>query len=198
VAALVRCLDGGDPELLLAPLRDKMRRYAAEQRYEQAAIARDRLEALSRALDDRRRLATICAAGELVLATPHPRGREVTVLRHGRLVSVTSGPTDDAGRLATDVPEHDPEPVTGPPERHVVEEIRLAARWLDQVAGEAELVAVTGTFASPAVGGAALQVRYDPGRQRHLVPGEARGRPMLRPRALPGRRSGRASELARA
>ena len=198
IATLTRCLDGGDPELLLTPLRQKMHSYAAEQRYEQAALMRDRLEALSRALDDRRRIATICAAGELVLAKPHPRGREITVLRHGQLVSVTVVPTGAAIQLTTNDPGQDPEPITGPPPRHRVDEIRLVARWLDQVAGEAELVAVSGTFASPAIGGAALQVRYDPGRQRHLVPGEARGRPMLRPRALPGHRSRRASTVAHA
>jgi DNA polymerase III subunit epsilon len=198
IATLTRCLDGGDPELLLTPLRQKMQSYAADQRYEQAALMRDRLEALSRALDDRRRIATICAAGELVLAKPHPCGREVTVLRHGQLVSVTVVPTGGAIQLTHRVPGQDPEPITGPPPRHRVDEIRLVARWLDQVAGEAELVAVSGTFASPAIGGAALQVRYDPGRQRHLVPGEARGRPMLRPRALPGRHSRRPSTVAHA
>jgi DNA polymerase III subunit epsilon len=198
VATLARCLDGGDPEPLLAALREKMRRYAAEQRYEQAAVTRDRLEALSRALDDRRRIATICGAGDLVLARPHPCGREVTVLRHGQLVSVTIMPEDDAIQPTANAPEPGPEPVTGPPPRHLVDEMRLVARWLDQVAGEAEVVAVSGTFASPALGGAALQVRYDPGRHRHLVPGEARGRPMLRPRPLPGRRYGRASRVPHA
>jgi DNA polymerase-3 subunit epsilon len=192
VTTLVSCLDGGDPEPLLAPLREKMRRYAAEQRYEQAAATRDRLEALSRALDDRRRITTICSAGELVLARPHPLGREVTVLRHGQLVAVMIVPTDDATLLATKVSGFDPQPVIGPPPRHVVDELRLVVRWLDQVAGEVEVVAVSGTFAGPAIGGAVLQVRYDPGRQRHLVPGEARGRPMLRPGALLGHRSGRA------
>jgi DNA polymerase-3 subunit epsilon len=198
IATLTRCLDGGDPELLLTPLRQKMQSYAADQRYEQAALMRDRLEALSRALDDRRRIATICAAGELVLAKPHPRGREITVLRHGQLVSVTVVPTGGAIQLTTNVPAQDPEPITGPPPRHRVDEIRLVARWLDQVAAEAELIAVSGTLSSPAIGGAALQVRYDPGRQRHLVPGEARGRPMLRPRALPGHHSRRPSTVAHA
>ena len=189
VATLARCLDGGDPQLLLAPLVEKMRRFAAERRYEQAAVTRDRLEALRRALDDRRRVTTLCAAGELVLARPHPRGREVTVLRHGQLVSVTIVPADGAIELATSAPEDGPEPVAGPPPRHLADEMRLVARWLDQVAGKAEVVAVSGTLASPAVGGAALQVRYGPGRQRRLIPGEARGRPLLRPRAL--RRGGR-------
>jgi DNA polymerase-3 subunit epsilon len=195
VATLARCLDGGDPVLLLAPLVEKMRRFAAERRYEQAAVTRDRLEALRRALDDRRRVTTICAAGELVLARPHPRGSEVTVLRHGQLVSVTIVPADGPIQLATSAPEDGPELIAGPPPRHLVDEIRLVGRWLDQVAGKAEVVAVSGTLASPAVGGAALQVRYGPGRQRHLVPGEPRGRPMLRPRTLPGRRSGHASQM---
>jgi DNA polymerase III subunit epsilon len=189
LAMLTRCLMGGDPEPLLAPLREKMRRYAAEQRYEQAAVTRDRLEALSRALDDRRRLATVCGAGELVLARPHPQGREVTVLRHGQLASVTIVPTGTAVQHVTEAPQDEPEPIVGPPPRHLADETRLVAQWVDQIAGEAEVVAVSGTFASPALGGAALQVRYDPGRQRHLVPGEARGRPMLRPRPLHGRRS---------
>jgi DNA polymerase III subunit epsilon len=193
VATLARCLDGGDPEPLLATLREKMGRYAAQERYEQAAVTRDRLEALSRALDDRRRIASICAAGDLVLAKPHPGGREVTVLRHGQLVSATVMPTSDAIQLPINASEQDPQPIAGPPPRHVADEIRLVARWLDEIASEAEVVAVSGTFAVPAIGGGALQVRYDPRRQRHVVPGEARGRPMLRPRALPGRRSGHTS-----
>jgi hypothetical protein len=60
--------------------------------------------------------------------------------------------------------------------------VQLVTRWLEGVAGAAELLAVSGRLASPAVGGAALQVRYDPGRHRHAwPPGEARGRPAPRP-----------------
>jgi DNA polymerase III subunit epsilon len=184
VGRLEAALDG-DPEALLAPLRQRMAGYAAEQRYEQAAAARDRLEALTRALAEARRTGALAGAGEIVLARPHPGGREVTVVRHGQLVSVTIVPADNAIQPATDVPEHDLQPITGPPPRHLVDEVRLVARWLDQVAGEVEVVAVSGTLASSAVGGAALQARYDPGRQPRLVPGEARGRPMLRPLALP-------------
>jgi DNA polymerase III subunit epsilon len=184
VGRLEAALDG-DPEALLAPLRQHMAGYAAQQRYEQAAAARDRLEALTRALAEARRTGALAGAGEIVLARPHPGGREVTVVRHGQLVSVTIVPADNAIQPATDVPEHDLQPITGPPPRHLVDEVRLVARWLDQVAGEVEVVAVSGTLASSAVGGAALQARYDPGRQPRLVPGEARGRPMLRPLALP-------------
>jgi hypothetical protein len=62
-------------------------------------------------------------------------------------------------------------------------------RWLEAAAGKAELLGVRGRLASLAAGGALLQLRYDPGRHRHAwPPGEARGRPELRParRARPG------------
>jgi DNA polymerase-3 subunit epsilon len=184
VATLRRCLDGGDPEPLLAPLREKMHRYAREQRYESAASTRDRLEALSRALGDARRLAALCGAGELVLAKPHRRGREVTVLRNGQLVSVSVTTAEGALTPATEVPGHDPEPIAGPPPRHLIDEVRLVAAWLDQAAPDVELLSVSGSFMSPSIGGAQLQVRYDPGRHRNFVPGEARGRPVPRPRTI--------------
>jgi hypothetical protein len=86
------------------------------------------------------------------------------------------------------------EPFDGPPPRHLADELRLVAHWLDGVASEAELLAVTGCLASPSAGGAALQVRYTR-RRSHVAhpPGEARGRPqprpaLRRPRRLPSGR----------
>jgi DNA polymerase III subunit epsilon len=182
VARLQAALDG-DPEPLLAPLRRRMAAYAAARRYEQAAAARDRLEALTRALAEARRTGALAGADEIVLARPHPAGREVTVVRRGQLAGVAVLAPDDHGGverlLAT---AGDPQPFDGPPPRHLVDEINLVVRWLEGTAGKAELLAVRGRLASLAAGGAALQVRYDPGRHRHaLAPGEARGRPELRP-----------------
>jgi DNA polymerase-3 subunit epsilon len=204
VARLEAALDG-DPEPLLGPLRRRMAGYAADQRYEQAAGARDRLEALTRALAESRRAAALAGPDEIVLARPHPRGREVTVVRRGQLAAVALLAADDhpglqrllAGAAA-------PEPFDGPPPRHLADEVQLVTRWLEAAAGKAELLGVRGRLASPAVGGALLQLRYDPGRHRHpWPPGEARGRPEPRPsrrvgHALPApgsppsRRAGRA------
>jgi DNA polymerase-3 subunit epsilon len=182
VARLETALDG-DPEPLLGPLRRRMAAYAAAQRYEQAAAARDRLEGLTRALAEGRRTVALAAAAQVVLERPHPAGREVTVIRRGQLAAVAilgAGEQDGVERLlATASPA---EPFEGPPPRHLVDEVQLVTRWLEGVAGAAELLAVSGLLASPAVGGAALQVRYDPGRHRHAwPPGEARGRPAARP-----------------
>jgi len=193
VATLEAALDG-DPEPVLGPLRRRMAAYAAEQRYEQAAGARDRLEALTRALAEARRAAALASADEIVLARPHPEGREVTVVRRGQLAAV--GLLRDADQPALERPapgDHPglalllagaaaPEPFEGPPPRHLADEVGLVTRWLEGAAGKAELLGVRGRLASPAVGGALLQLRYDPGRHRHAwPPGEARGRPEARP-----------------
>ena len=183
VEVLAAALDGGDPEPLLGPLRRRMAAYAAEQRYEQAAATRDRLEALSRALSDARRTASLLDAEELVLALPRRTGREVTVIRAGQLAATAVLPAVDdravarllAGAAAV-------EPFEGPPPRHLADEIRLITGWLEVVAGKAEVLSLRGRLASPWVGGASLQVRYDPRRNRHrFAPGEARGRPEARP-----------------
>jgi DNA polymerase III subunit epsilon len=185
-AALVGRLEAaldGDPEPLLAPLRRRMADYAAGQRYEQAAAARDRLEALTRALADARRTAALAGADEIVLVRPHPAGREVTVVRRGQLAGVAVlAPDDHAGVERLRRGAAATEPFDGPPPRHLADEVGLVVRWLEGTAGKAELLGVRGRLASLAAGGAALQVRYDPGRHRHAwPPGEARGRPELRP-----------------
>jgi hypothetical protein len=82
-----------------------------------------------------------------------------------------------------------PELFDGPPPRHLADEVTLVTRWLEGAAGKAELLGVQGRLASPAIGGALLQLRYDPGRHRHAwPPGEARGRPEARPSRRPTRR----------
>jgi DNA polymerase III subunit epsilon len=199
VATLEAALDG-DPEPVLGPLRRRMAGYAAEQRYEQAAGARDRLEALTRALAEARRAAALAGADEIVLARPHPQGREVTVVRRGQLAAVGLVAADDqpgVERLLAAAAA--PELFDGPPPRHLADEVGLVTRWLEGAAGKAELLEVRGRLASPAVGGAALQLRYDPGRHRHAwPPGEARGRPEARPsRRLAGRGAGSLATVAR-
>jgi hypothetical protein len=142
---------------------------------------------------------------ELVVAQPHPDGREVVVLRRGQLAGVAVlDAADDRGVDHLRAAAAQPEDFEGPPPRHLADETALVSRWLDGVAGRAELLAVSGRLASPARGGAALQVRYDPRRSRGLtLPGEADGRPEPRPprrplrRTLPRRHPGQAVMAAR-
>jgi DNA polymerase-3 subunit epsilon len=173
----------GDPGALLEPLHRHMAAYAASQRYEQAAAARDRLDALTRALADYRRARSLTGVDEIVLARGHADGREVTILRRGQLAAVAIlAPGDLLGLDGLRAAATEPERFTGPPPRHLADEVHLVTHWLNGVAGEAELLAVDGCLTSPSVGGAILQVRYD--RRRSATPrppGEARGRPQPRP-----------------
>jgi DNA polymerase III subunit epsilon len=196
VATLEAALDG-DPEPVLGPLRRRMAGYAAEQRYEQAAGARDRLEALTRALAEARRAAALAGAEEIVLARPHGDGREVTVVRRGQLAAVGLVGADDQPAVERLLEQATPpELFDGPPPRHLADEVNLVTRWLEGAAGRAELLGVRGRLASPAIGGALLQLRYDPGRHRHAwPPGEARGRPEARP-SRPRRPGRHASSFA--
>jgi hypothetical protein len=134
-----------------------------------------------------RRAAALAGADEIILARPHPDGREVTVIRRGQLAAVglLAGP-DHPGMQRLLAGASLPELFDGPPPRHLADEVQLVTRWLEGAAGKAELVGVRGLLASPAVGGALLQLRYDPGRHRHAwPPGEARGRPEARPSRRP-------------
>jgi hypothetical protein len=118
-----------------------------------------------------------------VLALPRRTGQEVTVIRAGQLAATAVLPAVDdqaVARLLAGAAVV--EPFQGPPPRHLADEIRLITGWLEVGAGKAEVLSVRGRLASPWVGGASLQVRYDPRRNRHrFAPGEARGRPEARP-----------------
>jgi DNA polymerase-3 subunit epsilon len=141
--ALVATLEGaldGDPEPILGPLRRRMAGYAADQRYEQAAGARDRLEALTRALAEARRAAALATADEIILARAHPQGREVIVVRRGQLAAVGLLRDEDrpagAGGATGDHPGLEPllagasapEVFDGPPPRHLADEVGLVTR----------------------------------------------------------------------
>jgi DNA polymerase-3 subunit epsilon len=79
--------------------RDRLRLLTEQQRYEEAAGARDRLEAFLHAADRSQRRAPIASAPEIVaarrsVATPGWRngGWEVVLIRHGRLAGTCVTP----------------------------------------------------------------------------------------------------------
>jgi DNA polymerase-3 subunit epsilon len=72
------------PEVLLDPLARRMSQLAADQRYEEAAWARDRHDALARALEVRRSWSSLVRLGLCELESES--GHHV-LLDHGRLVS---------------------------------------------------------------------------------------------------------------
>ncbi|HEV2784051.1 MAG TPA: DEDD exonuclease domain-containing protein [Actinophytocola sp.] len=123
----------------LDPLRhlaDRLARLAAAGRYEQAALDRDRMRTLIRALDRGQRLAALAAVPELVAARPDSHGGwEFAVVRHGRLASagvarrgVPPMPVVEELIAAGETVRPGAGPLRGAP----AEEVAAVLRWLDR------------------------------------------------------------------
>ncbi|MFM8303994.1 MAG: DEDD exonuclease domain-containing protein [Actinomycetota bacterium] len=112
VTQVVRGLDG-DATALLGPLEDRMHTLAADERYEEAAITRDRLAALARALERDRVVHAARRAGRVTVEDGHG----TVDVDHGRLAGLT-------GRTRP------PADATGPPQRDEIDELLVVARFL--------------------------------------------------------------------
>jgi len=126
---------------VLSPLAARVERLANEQRYEEAAWARDRHRALVRALEARFRWRSMVAAGLVEL-----------VDQNGRLVAIDHGRLADPGLLGPTArltsPAGAPAAISEvPPSVEAGEEAAILWRWLTD--GSLRLVDATGTLASP-------------------------------------------------
>ena len=143
-----------EPRLLLDPLAARMQALAASERFEEAALTRDRVSALSRALRRRQTLEWLSTSGRMVVAV----GGGIVTLVDGHLAS---GPE----QLELDTSP----PVTAAPywDRRRADELLVVARWLDREtrAGHARLLEISGNPASPS--SAALPV-YEPVSRRGI------------------------------
>ena len=133
-----------DPELLLVPLARRMEALALERRFEDAVDVRERAAAVTEAIGKHRRLSRLRRSDRLVV---HVEGEGGAELHHGVLVRAW-GPDGPGGAehlpgLATagraDLPSLDPDPDDlvrpspgAPVPRHLVDELAVVARWLDE------------------------------------------------------------------
>jgi len=139
-----------EPELLLAPLRERLATLACEERFEEAADVRDRAEALSSALRRQRRFERLRRAGRIRLELPDGSGAE---LDSGRLLDAWgpgNGPPTDPTLGRTQLELLEP---MAPLERQLIDELACVAAWLDRSAHELVLAHCEGVLAStlPAV-----------------------------------------------
>jgi DNA polymerase-3 subunit epsilon len=116
-----------EPALLYAPLEARMHRLAEAERFEEAALTRDRLATLVRALERRRSMDALRGADRIVIDSDEGR----IELRHGRLVLDDDGAAG-AGAGAGDgtLAETEPPDLELPPGREEADELMLVSRWL--------------------------------------------------------------------
>ncbi|SNS07701.1 DNA polymerase-3 subunit epsilon [Geodermatophilus saharensis] len=168
VAEVLRGAVAGDPRALVEPLLARVDRLAAEERYEDAAVLRDRVAVLVRAVRRRQRLQTLAAVPEFVLARPDGDGGwHLTVVRRGRLVSAGCAPRGTSVRDTLAVLRATAETVPGADGELAasVDETELVLRWMEKPGSR--LVEVEGTLAcaAPGTGGfSGFLARVDAGR----------------------------------
>jgi len=134
-----------EPHLLLEPLERRMSALAGQERYEEAAMTRDRLAALTRVLRRRQTLAWLSTSGRMSVAVDDG----IVAFDDGRLLlgdpqlELTAADADGA---IDAVPAH--------LDRRRSDELLLVARWLDREigAGRARLLEASGAPSSPRAG----------------------------------------------
>lgn len=147
VATATRALNG-DASGVLAPLTAKMTGLAAQQRFEEAALVRDRIAALEAAARRHRLVESLRAAGRVELR----RGGITWTIEAARLVDVTI--TGEVGRA---LPVTPPDPVASgrPLGRAQVDEAVCLAKFCDKHAERLQVVSVTGSWTFPLQTGSA-------------------------------------------
>jgi DNA polymerase-3 subunit epsilon len=132
LADLVAAAWTGDVRPLIQPLERKLAELSVAQRYEQAAVVRDRIATVVRACARMQRLRGVAEIDELVAARPtSDQGWEISVIRRGRLAAAGVAPRGTApwavieALLATADSVDEAHPA-------LAEETECVLRWLEE------------------------------------------------------------------
>ncbi len=127
------------PHLVLGPLWDRVAALARQQRYEEAAAARDRAQAFTAAIQRQHLADALRRAGDAELCV----GNSVLHLRSGVLTEVC-----EPGRLPLPLhlPPPDVPPLPAPLPRAAVDEVLLLARALERGAARVRVVSCSGDW----------------------------------------------------
>lgn len=129
-------------------LRARMADLADQQRFEQAAVWRARLEAATEGIASATALRSFCGLRQVVAASSRPGGWDLHVIRYGRLAATAFCPVDsDPHRVlrATVSTAEEVAPPPPPASAALTEETRLLMRWCYT----ARLVDVRGQWTLP-------------------------------------------------
>lgn len=154
----VRTALGGAPSMLLDRLGIAMGALAAAERFEQAALVRDRAAALATVLADQSRLGWLHRSGRVVAEVPGVGGVElddgIVMAAWGpdgqvRPVDTPLAAQAEAERHAGVLADLTPGTHRGPVPRWLVDELRVVSRWLERHAAAVRLEVTGPGPASP-------------------------------------------------
>ncbi|WP_239379880.1 DEDD exonuclease domain-containing protein [Frankia sp. CIT1] len=154
-----------DPSVVVAAARERIDSLAAEERFEDAAVQRDRLLAFLHGARRLQRLSALTGVAEMAAASPSGDGGwDIAVIRHGRLVAATRTPPRAHPRPWVAAAQASAEtvcPGPGPTPCASAEETERIQRWLS--APGVRLAVLEGEWASPANGAAREMFRLGQG-----------------------------------
>ena len=185
----VRAAMLGDVRDLVAALTRKVTRLSDVERFEEAAMHRDRLAAFVRAASRVQRLSALTACAEVVAARlTDDGGWEVVVVRRGRLAATGVASRMEDPRALADALVASAEvvvPGLGPTPAASAEETECVLRWLETPG--VRLVAMEGTWACPAYGAGGVRIWTDAAEDaRSALSGGFGDKRDLRPVHQPG------------
>ena len=194
---VVRSAWTGDVRPLVRPLQQRLARLSADERFEHAALVRDRIATVVRACARMQRICGLTAIEEVVAARPDGDGGwQLAVVRHGRLAGagVAARGTPPWAVIEAMTSTADAvEPGPGPLPAALAEESECILRWLEEPG--TRLVHASRAWALPAHGAGGLgsylatdsaRRAADPFADRRALPVVAR--PTRSPPDAPGQR----------
>ena len=159
VAALRASLTS-DPSQVVHALTNRIDLLAAVERFEDAAVHRDRLGAFVRSSARMQRLASLTGCAEIAAAKrAEDGGWELHVIRYGRLAAAGFSPRGQDPRKHMEMLQASGEtvlPGIGPVATAAPEELETVLRWLESPG--VRLVEIDGEWSSP-IGGAGAHLR---------------------------------------
>jgi DNA polymerase III subunit epsilon len=169
-----------DPAPVIQALTTRIDLLSAVERFEDAAVHRDRLGAFVRSSARMQRMAAVTSCAEICAAKrTEDGGWELHVIRHGRLAAAGFSPRGTDPRRYLEMLRASAEtvlPGIGPVASASPEEIEIVLRWLDSPG--IRLVEMDGTWICPVSGAGRHLSRLDNARStdEHHAPGERRRR----------------------
>jgi DNA polymerase-3 subunit epsilon len=177
----------GDAGRLVERLLARIGRLADAQRFEEAAVHRDRLVTFLRCAARVQRLVGLTRCRQLVAARPTPdSGWEVVAVRHGRLIGSAAVPPGVSPRPHVDALLATAEPLAlrpGPAPVADVEETETLLRWLDGPG--VRLIELDGEWSSPRSGAGAYRRWVESIADDRLAREPSADRRHLRPTSQP-------------
>jgi len=146
----VRSALSTDARPAVAGVRDRLVRLVGQQRYEEAATIRRRLETLTRTGARYHRVASLAACPEIVAARRDGADWEIHVIRHGRLAAADRATPSQVPQAVARALRLTAETVSVPPAplpAASIEEAEQVAAWLEQPG--VRLMEVTGDWMWP-------------------------------------------------